>query len=312
MGCFMACFGLSNKRKRRKTLYKVLAPHQKYGNYEVLAITERSIIQDSELRGRDEVKEKNSVKSKKKKKVTFNLNVQVYELNPTAYQVLNNEEEENKNNSAELEGSAALPVRYPTNHRYYNCGDGYDEGDEIEYEDEYDEDDEFDDDDDDEYDWDDDGSEESLEKDEAEVYDENTKQKELSESCYPSVADDKIKNQMPLDSSNAELKSNLSGRDRSIMHSVLIPVENLTQWKAIKTKVPSSSKHRRKENVPSSKQHTSMPLVTEASLNFSPCSLESNALQSKPLLPETAVDASLSNWLISPNYPLSSTTIHCQ
>nr|KYP60774.1 hypothetical protein KK1_023187 [Cajanus cajan] len=258
MGCFMACFGLSNKRKRRKTLYKVLAPHQKYGNYEVLAITERSIIQDSELRGRDEVKEKNSVKSKKKKKVTFNLNVQVYELNPTAYQVLNNEEEENKNNSAELEGSAALPVRYPTNHRYYNCGDGYDEGDEIEYEDEYDEDDEFDDDDDDEYDWDDD--------------------------------DDKIKNQMPLDSSNAELKSNLSGRDRSIMHSVLIPVENLTQWKAIKTKVPSSSKHRRKENVP----------------------LESNALQSKPLLPETAVDASLSNWLISPNYPLSSTTIHCQ
>ncbi|TKY51836.1 hypothetical protein E2542_SST23355 [Spatholobus suberectus] len=311
MGCFMACFGLSNKRKRRKTLYKVLAGHQTYGNYEVLAITEKSIIPDSDFRGKGEVKEQNSVKSKKKK-VTFNLNVQVYEPNPTAYQVLKNEEEEeNKNNTAEPEGSSALPVRYPTNHRYYNCRDGYDEEGEIACEDsdidDYDDDDEFD---DDEYDWDDGGSDESLENDEDEVYDENTKQKE---SCYPSVAEDKIKNQMPLTPNDAELKSNLNGRDRSMdMHSVLSPVENLTQWKAIKTKVASSSKHRRKENVPS-KQHTSMPLVSEASLNFSPCSLESNALQTKPLLPEIAVDASLSNWLVSPsNYQVSSTTIHCQ
>ncbi|KAG4397667.1 hypothetical protein AAZX31_10G179300 [Glycine max] len=314
MGCFMACFGLSNKRKRRKTIYKVLAGHQqKYGNYEVLAITEKSTIPDSDSRGRDEVKEQNSVKTKKKK-VTFNLNVQVYEPNPTAYQILNNEEEENRNYAAETEGSATLPVKYPSNHRYYNSGDGYDEEDGMAYEDsdiedyEYDweDDNEFD---DDEYDWDDDGSDGSLENDEAEVCNGNSKQKELSEPCYPSLAQDKIKNQM-LD--DAKLKSNLRGRDRSTgMHSVLIPVENLTQWKAIKTKVAPSSKHRRKENVPS-KQHTSMPSVSEASLNFSPCSLESNALQSKPLLPEISVDASLSNWLVSPNYHVSSTTIHCQ
>ena len=56
-----------------------------------------------------------------------------------------------------------------------------------------------------------------------------------------------------------------------------------------------------------------MPLVSEASMNFSPCSLESNVLQSKPLLPEIVVDASLSNWLISPNYNnVPKTTIHCQ
>ncbi|CAJ1976528.1 unnamed protein product [Sphenostylis stenocarpa] len=315
MGCFMACFGLSNKRKRRKTLYKVLAGHQKYGNYEVLAITEKTIIPDSDFRGRDEVKEQNSNKSRKKK-VTFNLNVQVYEPNPTAYQALNNEEEEDNDNTAEPESSAALPVRYPTNHRYYNCGDGHGEEDEVAYEDsdidDYYDDDEFDDDDDDEYDWDNGGSDGNLENDEGEVYDENPKQKELSESCYRSLAEDKVKNQMPVYPNHAELKSNLSGRDRSMdMHSVLCPVENLTQWKAIKTKVAASSKHRRKENVPS-KQQTSMPLVSDASLNFSPCSLESNALQSKPLLPEIAVDASLSNWLGSPNYRVSSTTIHCQ
>ncbi|XP_061356788.1 nonsense-mediated mRNA decay protein 2 [Gastrolobium bilobum] len=309
MGCFLACFGFSNKRKRRKTLYKVLSRHQhqhhKYANYEVLAVSEKSIIPYSGLR--DEGKEQNSVKSKKKKKkkVTFNLNVQIYEPNPTAYQVLDNEEEENKNNTAQPEGrslpssilggegSAALTMRYPSNYRYYNCSEGYDEEDEISHEESDIDDDEFD----DGYDWDDGGSDVSIENDEDEVHDENTKQKVLSE--------DMIKNQMPVAPNDAEMETNLSGRDRSInMYSVLSPVENLTQWKAIKAKV-TSTMHRRKENVPP-EQNTSMPL------NSSPCNLESNVLQSKPLLPEIAVDSSLSNWLISPNYNVSKITIHCQ
>lgn len=255
------------------------------------------------VRDRDQHEQKNGMKSRKKK-VTFNLNVQIYEANPTSYQVLENEEEENKGTTAESEGSEALTVRYPQNHRYHNCGDDYDEGDEIEAYEESDIDDEFD---DDGYDWDDDDDDDGY--DEAEVYDENSKQKELSESCY---AEDRIKNLKPLAPNDAGLKSNLSGRDRSTnMHSVLIPVENLTQWKAIKAKV-TSSKHRRKENVPSEQNANTWPLVSEASLSFSsPCVLESNALQSKPLLPEIAVDASLSNWLVSPNYNVS-TTIRCQ
>ncbi|QHO36739.1 uncharacterized protein DS421_9g286300 [Arachis hypogaea] len=71
-----------------------------------------------------------------------------------------------------------------------------------------------------------------------------------------------------------------SGRDRSTnMHSVLSPVENLTQWKSIKAKVPSS-KHMRKENVPSIPSTT-----TEPCSNFSPCfSMKSSVLQSKPPL----------------------------
>ncbi|KAK7268721.1 hypothetical protein RIF29_21429 [Crotalaria pallida] len=317
MGCFLACFGLSNKRKRRKTLYNVLGGHQKYGNYQVLAITEKSIIPYSDIRDKDGCKEKNSVK-RKKKKVTFNLNVQIFEPNPTAYQALDNEEEENENKTAEPEGrsssfstlgegSAGLTMTYPSNYRYYNCC--YDEEDEIggeesdieDYDD--DEDDEFD---DDEYCWDDGCSDESLGNEEAEVNDQgNIRQKELSESCYSSVAEERIKNQMLLASDDTELKSNLSGRDRSMnMHSVLVPVENLTQWKAIKAKV-ASSKHRRKENVPS-EPNTSMPF------KLSPCSLESNILQSKPLLQEIAVDASLSNWLVSPSYDVSKATIHCQ
>ncbi|CAL0321159.1 unnamed protein product [Lupinus luteus] len=287
MGCFLACFGLPNKRKRRKTLYNVLGGHQKYGKYQVLAITEKSIPPYSDFRDKDGCKEKNSVKIKKKKKVTFNLNVQIFEPNPTTYQTLDNEEEENENNNAEPEGerSESLTMRYPSNYRYYNCMDGYDEIDEIVCEEYEIEDYENDDDDEDEYDWDDGGSsDESLGSDNAEVSDQNTEQKKLSQ----------LKDQ-----NEYELKWNYSGRDRCInKHSVLIPVENLTQWKEIKAKV-ASSEQRRKENV-------------QPSFSFSPCSLESNVLQSKSLLKEIAVDASLSNWLVSPNYDVSKATIHCQ
>lgn len=250
----------------------------------------------------------------RKKKVTFNLNVQIYEPNPNSYEVLENEEDENKDNTLELEGkslsssvfgegSASSTIRYPSNHRYYNCSYDHDgDEDEIAYEES--DIDEFD----DGYDWDDDeddgGSDESLEN----YRDENTKQKGLPNLCYPFVDEDGMKNQKSFDLNDAELKSNSSGRDRSM--SVLSPVENLSQWKAIKAKV-TSSKHRRKENVPSEQSTSMLPLVTGASSKFLHCDLESNALQSKPLLQEVAVDASLSNWLISPSYNVS-TTIRCQ
>jgi hypothetical protein len=245
--------------------------------------------------------EMNGVKcKKKKKKVSFNLNVQIFEPNPSSYQVLDNEEDENKD-SILGEGSAASTIPYPSNHRYHNCSYyDHDEDDDIAYE-ESDIDDEFDDDEFDEgYGWDDDCSDESLENyGDGEVCDENSKQKE-----------DGMKNQMLLSADDTELKSNLIGRERSVnMNSVLSPVENLTQWKAMKTKVTSSNQ-RRKENVPS-EETTSMPLVSETGSKFSTCVLESNDLQSKPLLKEIAVDASLSNWLVSPSYNVSN-TIRCQ
>lgn len=207
--------------------------------------------------------------------------------------MLESEEEENKDTDVESEGrvlgdgSEAVVIRYPSNHRYHNCSYDHDEEDEIVYE-ESDIDDEFD----EEYDWDDDD-------DDDEGY----------ESCEnygdDEVCDENgIKNQKALSSNEAEVRSNSSGRERSMnMNSVLLPVENLTQWKAIKAKV-ISSKNKRKENVPSEENTSMLPLV-------SPCILESNDLQSKPLLKEIAVDASLSNWLVSPNYNVSS-TIRCQ
>ncbi|KAI4318150.1 hypothetical protein L6164_025954 [Bauhinia variegata] len=289
MGCFLQCFGLSKKRKRRKTPYKLLAAaDQKHGNYEALdcyvtvnrAIKENPINPVSDIR--DEFKEKTGGKSRKKK-VTFNLNVQIYEPNPTAYQILDSGEEEDENEESNGDESATSAIQYPSNHRYYNCKDDYDEED-VESDISYD-DDEFDEDDD----WD----------DEIEVDDENTRKKEISDNfCSPEAEESKW---IPLTSNDNELKpigTSLSGQ---YMLSVLHPVENLTQWKAIKAKVAATSKHRRKENV---------PLLPEPDLKLSPFGLE--PVQSRPLLPEIAVDASLSNWLISSNSYGSATAIHCQ
>ncbi|TKY53683.1 hypothetical protein E2542_SST25224 [Spatholobus suberectus] len=317
MGCFQACFGLSKKRKRPKRLYKVIAADQvvvqfkqlgfsfilqKYGNSEALhssltvnhGITENPIVPFSEFRGREKCKEQTS--GKNRKRVRFNLNVQIYEPNLTAYQILDNEEEESDNNNAATEGSAALTMTYPSNYRYYNYREGFDDEDEITNEESdieaYDDTDEFND-----SHGDSDGGED---KKEFEACNQITRQKEFLE-LYSLVAEERIKNQLPLAPNDAEMKSNLSGQNRSMCtHSVMSPVENLTQWKAIKAKVTPSNRHGRKQNVPP-EQKKSKPLVSKTSLNFSPFRSESNVHHSKPLLPEIAVDASLSNWLVSPN-----------
>ncbi|KAK4266200.1 hypothetical protein QN277_027157 [Acacia crassicarpa] len=294
MGCFLACFGLSKKRKRRKTLYKVLAApgHQNYVALDSsvtvnLATPDKSIVPYSNFR--DECKEQ--TRPKNKKKVSFNLNVQIYEPNPTAYQILESDHEEEENNkdndkkeksssSSSILGENSAALNYPSNHRYYNCLDSYNEEDEIQ--DEASDIDAYDDEFDDEDDWDYGSRDGGQDQDRCKDYNKNAAENQCSEVINSSLEEDKVKTHMH--------------------SSVLRPVENLTQWKAIKAQV-GSSKHRRKENV-ALEQKASMKLVSEPGFNL----LESNV--SKPLLTELAVDASLSNWLIPPY--VSETTIHCQ
>ncbi|XLR08243.1 hypothetical protein HN51_063214 [Arachis hypogaea] len=85
----------------------------------------------------------------------------IYEPDPTAYKVLDNEEEEHQNNAAEPakknsnspsvsgEGYASLTVTYPPNYRYYNCSEDISEEEDVDYEefdiDDYEDDEEFDD-----------------------------------------------------------------------------------------------------------------------------------------------------------------------
>ncbi|KAG8481007.1 hypothetical protein CXB51_025710 [Gossypium anomalum] len=101
MGCFLGCFGISTKRKRRKPANRILPgpADSKLVSYEPLDssinvdIPEDSIVSKAQLSNKP--KERSSVKIRKK--VSFNLNVQTYEPIPdeetTTYQFLQSVEE---------------------------------------------------------------------------------------------------------------------------------------------------------------------------------------------------------------------------
>lgn len=117
------------------------------------------------------------------------------------------------------------------------------------------------------------------------------------------LAEDKANRLMPLPASpNQKLEmlgTNRIARDRSqYVHSVLNPVENLTQWKAVKARAIPPSRHKMKENV-LLEQEPRTPSSSKPSFNPSSFNITPNICQSKPLLQDIAVDASLSNWLNS-------------
>ncbi|KAE8735984.1 Detected protein of unknown function [Hibiscus syriacus] len=289
MGCFLGCFGISTKRKRRKPANRILPgpAESRLVSYEPLDSYDST---KSQLSGKAERQS-----AKIRKKVSFNLNVQTYEPitdeETTTYQFLQSVEEENEKNGGEVgKGSlhffsdgvlSSLKTSvYPYNYRYQNCSDTYDEEDEMIFEENDLEDDDgyFDDDDDV---WVDDGKDvddqfESLNMD-------STKR------------DDSIqldeKNQMSLCGStdgNAKIRS-------QYLYSVLSPIENMTQWNEIKARAAIKPKQTRKDNV-AVEEESQIPIGSNPRSNCSP-----KYNQSNPILQDIAVGASLSNWLISPN-----------
>lgn len=213
--------------------------------------------------------------------MSFNLNVQIYEPLPkeeTSCHLDDDNKEEKMRNErdAGVSGLDSCKIKngsFPSNHRYHNCVENFEDGDEIESDlDYYDEDDDEDEDD---------------EFSSGDEFDEDATQKESLE-------------QVSIDESEEK-----PARDRrQQVPSVLNPVENLSQWKAMKAKT-APIKHLRKENI-ELEQETSVPFASKTSSNLHPSILVSKQNQSKPpLLQEIAVDASLSNWLASPEFKKS-------
>ncbi|KAJ4720868.1 Protein JASON-like [Melia azedarach] len=99
-----------------------------------------------------------------------------------------------------------------------------------------------------------------------------------------------------------EIGFNGNARDRSqYVHSVLNPVENLTQWKAVKGRAIPPSKYQEKENV-NLMQDLDMPICPEPSFKVS----KLNSNNKKVMDGETAVETSLSSWLVeSETTPMS-------
>ncbi|XP_061985843.1 uncharacterized protein LOC133704839 isoform X2 [Populus nigra] len=296
MGCFLGCFCLSSRRKRRKPASR----DQKLGRYELLdsvstdcGTAGNSITSEAELSKRP----KESLNYKVRKKVSFNLNVKTYEPLPKEecrndYWESDEEEtdkvaakERQSSSISEGDSSAFKMASYPSNYRYRNCVDSYDEEYEVprEESDLDDEEEEFD-----EEDEDDDNN--GCDIDELRV-----NQKELfGQFSSLSVSSQKRNSLTKLgeEGTTENLKplgdSNEGGlRSRQYVHSVLKPVENLSQWKAVKAKGTQPPKQQRKENV-ASEQHP-------------PLSSLSNISHSTALMQEIAVDASLSNWVVPPD-----------
>ncbi|KAK8478824.1 hypothetical protein V6N13_037602 [Hibiscus sabdariffa] len=303
MGCFLGCFGISTKRKRRKPANRILPgpADSRFVSYEPLDSsysTNGDIPEDSDVsKSQLSNKAKERPSAKIRKKVSFNLNVQTYEPIPddetTTYRFLQSvEEEENEKKGGEA-GKGSLPFFsdgvssslqtnvYPCNHRYQNCRDSYDEEDEMVYEESDLEDDDgyFDDDDDD------------CDNDIIDDRFESLNMDSTNGDDLIQLDEDKSKNQMSLCGStdgNAKIRG-------QYLCSVLNPVENTTQWKEIKARAAVNPKQTRKENV-AVEEEPGIPFDSYPRSNCSP-----NYNQSKPLLQDMAVDASLSNWLIPRN-----------
>ncbi|CAH8389330.1 unnamed protein product [Eruca vesicaria subsp. sativa] len=233
MGCFMGCFGLSNNKKRRNSTRKILPRHQRICSYEPLLSSDpldASTVSDnpekilsSNLRCEVETEEKKGA-NKTRKKVRFDLNVQTFEpVPPSRYENYCSDDEDGKGelskaSSVDLSNSSV----YPSNYRYHNCVDSFEDEDELGYE------------------------ESDLEDEDYYTDDEND---------YEDDADDE-----------EEEEEDYEDKD---VTPLLNPVENITQWKAVKAK-PLRAKQLMKEN---------------------------NDDQAKPLQKEIIVNTSLSSWI---------------
>ncbi|KAG7569009.1 hypothetical protein ISN45_Aa04g017730 [Arabidopsis thaliana x Arabidopsis arenosa] len=142
MGCFMGCFGLSSNKKRRNSIRKILPRDQRICSYEPLLssdptdfstiIDNPEKISNSNLRGEVGEEEK-KVTKKTRKRVRFDLNVQTYEpIVPPRYENDCSDDEEGKGEKEKPEDLSSRSV-YPSNYRYHNCVDSFEDEDEMGY-----------------------------------------------------------------------------------------------------------------------------------------------------------------------------------
>ncbi|GKV01773.1 hypothetical protein SLEP1_g14302 [Rubroshorea leprosula] len=321
MGCFLACFGSSKDHRQRKLRHTVQVQPRVRINSGYNVQSSVSLIQDYPEKSSSPV----SVVRKPveqphphpqpqqspnaRKKVTFDANIKTYEHvlldEVTDFSQQNDEHnkkgrEENLAKSSHSESSSEHSSimsmsgsrSFPPNHRYLNCRESDDEGDELDYE---------------ESDLDDDGG--ALDDDD---FDEDLDDEILESKtriCGAQVVKEDIDGS--IEEVLQPIGSNQSVRDRSVyVHAVLNPVENLTQWKAVKARGA----------VPLKKQKDNFNLDQEPRVSFSsepgfkelPFSYKSKSdHEPRKLNQEVAVNASLSNWLSSTETtPVKSSTVN--
>ncbi|KAK9291461.1 hypothetical protein L1049_019409 [Liquidambar formosana] len=323
MGCFFACFGTSKHRNSLQSANIIVPRDQKHEVVENLQPIESIKQENTEKPINNSItqskeKQEEQVSCNSKKKVTFDLNVTTYE-DLSTQEVTNDlvesnlvtksgkKEETQKESEPLLDSITSGILSYPPNHRYQNCMNSDDEYEDLELE----ESDLYDDDDDDD--------------------DDILVQEESSESLFSlsidsrkqfsaaETGDKEVNSPMPVHNSpDQEVKtigSNRIARDRSqYVHSVLNPVENITQWKAVKAKATTTplKHHQSKENINLGEEFN-IPFSLEPSFKLLTHSSKRCSNPPKGLDQEIAVDTSLSSWLVeselTPSTKTSTSTV---
>ncbi|XP_058101487.1 uncharacterized protein LOC131245799 [Magnolia sinica] len=355
MGCFLACFG---EGKRRKHKNKSLPKDRSRGSYKSLQPSSplKQTAEESVVCPLPESSDKpENLSFNSRKKVTFDLNVKTYE-EVSAHDLpkysSENEEEKERVKEEKKEEKASQPIStsddnstisstgsFPSNHRYQNCVCSDDENDEEE--------------------------EENMEYEDSDFDDDRGEQEEVStDSCFSlpikregrnhenTLANkEEVCDSRPLSVPSPDqrwtLLANKNARDRSqYVHPVLNPIENLSQWKAVKAS-STPLKQRKKESVdleqelqipfssePTFKLPVSQKSFASSPRNFDleqelhiPFSSEPTFKLPKPQISsdskprnfdltkpspkqEISVDTSLSNWLVSSeNTPSTKTSL---
>ncbi|CAL9207913.1 unnamed protein product [Musa hybrid cultivar] len=298
MGCFLACFGDVKDRKRRRSSKKSLPlerVHERYrlsrSNVSRKQITPMPLmpkvsppnlpvdtVTDTllQLKCHDLIQENLAHGSfrRTRKKVTFDLNVQTHEYVlgdegpkcPSEDDEATEDIDEERKPHKGQDKSFTKFGSFPSNHRYQNCGSS-DDDEGVEEEDEEDYEDSDIDEEEDNEDGDEEGSYDflfSLANDD--------EPQGVQEANSPSSSPDR----RPI------LLARGNTRDRrQYVHSVLNPVENVSQWKEVKVRAAPAKKNSTKENVGAEKENQMEPMVKVK----------------KPTKQEVSVEASLSSWL---------------
>ncbi|MED6205835.1 hypothetical protein PIB30_021301 [Stylosanthes scabra] len=303
MGCFTGCFrSAKDSRRTRNSRKRVDCSRREQQSSSFVqdnSKTEAGTSLQVKVKPEEQVNLKLNLNTSIRKKVTFDTNVKTYEPvlvdEVDDFQPEKKSEEEcgegedlvassQKRSCSEENSSVTSASSYSTNHRYQNCRDSDEEKEEEDEELDY---------------WDSD-----LTDDEdggmGEGYDEYGDDFEDGLICSrPRISVNQVfvheveDPMLNCDSDLRSIGSNPNARDRSAyVHPVLNPVENLTQWKAVRAKRAPPLRSQKENYVSSEESRVGL----NAELSFRD---KSKTDPSKKSNQEIAVDASLSNWLDS-------------
>ncbi|GFP85403.1 hypothetical protein PHJA_000684000 [Phtheirospermum japonicum] len=234
MGCFLGCFGGEKDHKRRKQRIKRVNPQVQRNRVQnvqqdIVTTTEQTI---TETPPDNFVKEEQPSPSPRKR-VTFNSNITAYEhvsihesidsLQEECNQNVETENQDESKTTSPLSHSPSDDDRsivssvgsYPPDHRYYNAR----------YSDDEYEDSDLDDDDDD--------------------FDDSDYESDYDESFLASSMESRTDNQLEQEINEGVVES-CGGKSDYVINSVLKPIENITQWKAAKSK-PDLARNEKRE-----------------------------------------------------------------